>query len=130
MTEKIIDQLWNILPVMQIVLSIIGTIILSSVVTSFLPEKHIIFRPKIVVLIISIIVTLLVVETEGITIRTVIFNCILMTGLSVLTFEYLGGQWIIEKFLKPIVDKIAYRSTKDNLNRGSIATIQNIKENK
>jgi hypothetical protein len=125
MEERILTQLWDILPVMSIVLSIIGTTILTSVVSSFLPVTHPIFRPKIVLLLSAFVISYLVMETNGFTIRTIIFNFILTTGLSIMVYEYAGGQWLINRFLKPMVDTFAHKVTgSNNNNRGSQAVIQ------
>jgi hypothetical protein len=131
MEERIISQLWDILPIMSIVLAIIGTTIMTSVVTSFLPVEHPILRPKTVLLLSAFIISYPAVETNGFSIRTIIFNFILTAGLSIMVFEYAGGQWLINRFLKPLVDIFAHKVTgNNNNNRGSQSVIQKkVKEN-
>ena len=104
--DQLFDLLWNNLPLTEMLLAMVATSIITGAVSYFLPEKHLVLKPKIALLVVSLIVSYLVLPVgSGASIKSYIFNLLLVWALSVAFFEYGGGQIILDKVIGYITRK-------------------------
>ena len=98
MSERLITQVLEQLPLVSIILGVILTSLFTSGVSYFVPEDSKILRPKYILLIVSILISVLVVE-KGVNAgwRSYIAALFLVWSISVAFFEYAGGKWVGRK---------------------------------